>query len=53
LIFTNPEKRAKEVLRENAHPASIVFAEIALFRVFAEKNEELVLDIRGPVKSEK
>jgi hypothetical protein len=29
--------------------------QIALFRVFAEKNEELVLDIGGPgpVKSEK
>jgi hypothetical protein len=44
----------KKVLRENAHPASIAFAE-ALFRLFPEKNEEFVLDIRGPspVKSEK
>jgi hypothetical protein len=42
----------KKVLRENAHPASIAFAE-ALFRVFSEKNEELVLVIGGAGKSEK
>jgi stalled ribosome alternative rescue factor ArfA len=42
----------KKVIRENADPALIAFAE-ALFRLFAEKNEELVLDIGGPVKSEK